>query len=205
MSRRTPLVRESLRTRVTPSGRQISALRASARRTFDKGSGLEQVAGWRTPMAHAARSGCKTLEQFNNRIKVGRQIGLQDQIILVGWATPRAGDADKRGKLGPNPRNGLPMQAQQAGWPTPTSRDHKDGKRSKVPTKSLLGRQVWTIVSLGPTRNGSGVRTPNGDRLNPNFARWLMGYPAAWGNCAPTAMPSSRKSQRRLSTPSKKR
>ena len=31
-----------------------------------------------------------------------------------------------------------------AGWPTPTTRDHKDGKEClNVPTNSLLGREVW--------------------------------------------------------------
>jgi hypothetical protein len=138
---------------------------------------------------------------LNQRIKVGRQIGLQDQIVLVGWATLRAGDADKRGILGPNPRNGLPMQAQQAGWPTPTSRDHKDGSECPVPINGLLGRKVWLSKSLGPTSTGSGVAMANGDRLNPAFARWLMGYPTAWDACAPTAMPSFRKLRQNSSSP----
>ncbi len=124
-------------------------------------------------MAHASRTGCKTFAQFQSRQKIGRQIGLQDQIVLVGWATP-------------------------------TARDHKDGRKSNVPINGLLGRQVWMVTPHGKPRTGSDARIINGDRLNPDFARWLMGYPPAWGNCAPTAMPSSRKSQPLSSRPSRK-
>jgi hypothetical protein len=31
--------------------------------------------------------------------------------------------------------------------------------------------------------------------LHPSFAAWMLGYPAEWDACAPTAMPSSRKSR----------
>jgi hypothetical protein len=38
----------------------------------------------------------------------------------------------------------LPRQAALAGWPTPTSRDHKDGKSDgTVPINGLLGRTAW--------------------------------------------------------------
>ena len=36
-----------------------------------------------------------------------------------------------------------------------------------------------------------------GGALNPEFVCWLMGYPSEWLNCAPSAMPSSRKSSRK--------
>jgi hypothetical protein len=192
------------KTRITPSGRPICALRASVRRISGNASGSEpNRAAWRTPVARAAQSGCRTLAQLRKRMAAGRQIDLQDQVLLAGWATPRAGDADKRGVLGPNPRNGLPLQAQMTGWPTPTARDHKDGRESPVPTNGLLGRKVWLTQIPGKTSTGSGAGTSVGDRLNPDFARWLMGYPAAWDACAPTATPSSRKLRPRSSKPSK--
>ncbi|UVX31561.1 DNA methyltransferase [Klebsiella phage VLCpiM12a] len=48
----------------------------------------------------------------------------------------------------PDTIRGLQTLAGQAkhltAWPTPTTRDHKDGKEcSNVPTNSLLGREVW--------------------------------------------------------------
>ena len=46
--------------------------------------------------------------------------------------------------------------------------------------------------------------TINGDRLNPAFARWLMGYPPEWDACAPMATRSCRKSRPHSSKPSKK-
>ena len=80
----------------------------------------------------------------------------------------------------------------QSGWPTPTTRDHKDGASvGTVPDNGLLGRVVWQAGTNASTEK------PAAYRLNPNFSRWLMGFPAEWANCAPTATPSSRKSRLR--------
>jgi len=54
-------------------------------------------------------------------------------------------------------------------WPTPTSRDYKDGSAKScqnVPENGLLGR-----VATRGTSEGS---------LNPTWVSWLMGYPLDW-------------------------
>lgn len=72
--------------------------------------------------------------------------------ILQGFNTPRATDGTNGG---PNQAGGaLPHDASLAGWPTTTTRDHKDGSsEGTVPLNSLLGRQVW--LSGWPTTNAT--------------------------------------------------
>ena len=62
------------------------------------------AAGWATP------KNSNTTGVDPSSRKTG--VSLQTQ---AGWATPRQNDSEKRGKLSPNPRNGLPMQSQQIG------------------------------------------------------------------------------------------
>lgn len=89
------------------------------------------------------------------------------------------------------------------GWPTPTARTGKD-----VPYMQALRQdgkprldQVATVVfaHFGMLRVGSQLldTIPGMEdlshalsriRLNPDFCRWLMGYPATWSNCAAMAM-----------------
>lgn len=85
------LYRLTWKERVTPSGRSIPALRASALRTSDRG-----FTGWPTPMG-------------NNSTGVGSQkreggLNLQTAAELSGWPTPRARDfhAEGKGKYSPS-------------------------------------------------------------------------------------------------------
>jgi len=122
--------------------------------------------------------------------------------VLSGWPTPRARDwksesataefiamRESRSKGEP-----LSYEALKAGWPTPTAQDGARGvmpprpQDTGIPLGQKVGQAFGTIAS---TASAAGYR------LNPNFSRWLMGFPAEWASCAPTATPSSRKSRLR--------
>lgn len=70
------------------------------------------------------------------------------------WPTPRANDAEKRGEIANDPRNGLPAAAKY--WPTPAA---QDAKNSTLP-ESQVGRdtvpgavigQLWPTPRAGKT------------------------------------------------------
>lgn len=156
--------------KVTPSLQSVSLLRASGLRISDSGSG--------------------------------------------SWPTPCQQDGPNGG-----PNQGvdrLPGMASQASWPTTTTRDHKDGSQcDNVPLNALLGRVAWLVEPWSTPRankwgfpdahgshegplpglpaTGSPAATASGGQLNPSHSRWLMGYPKAWDDCAPSASTKSRK------------
>jgi hypothetical protein len=87
-------------------------------------------------------------------------------------------------------------------WPTPTSRDHKDGTArscENVPPNGLLGRVVHLVPTPRSADGEKGIRTPEGaakererrkngedlpshvgGSLNPTWVEWLQGYPLGW-------------------------
>lgn len=178
-----------------PSGPPICALRASGRRISGKDS---TGAGWATPKAADGRGSPYTPTET-------RRSELRKQ-MPVGWPSPNALPPN-RGGLQTNPQKALERVAQGhqmnlddaatlvAGWATPTTRDHKDtGTLENVPVNCLLGRQA--PLSIAPTERRAGYA------LNPEFSRWLMGFPVAWGSCGAMAMQSCRSSRQSSSSPS---
>lgn len=108
-------------------------------------------------------------------------------------------------------KSGLPICALRAsprrtsasgfiGWVTPTTRDWKDtpgmattaGERVRL---DQLPRQAAQYLGTPSTQSLIGTEEPVA--VNPELARWLCGFPRTWDACAPTAMPSSRKSRQK--------
>jgi hypothetical protein len=109
------------------------------------------------------------------------------------WPTPVANDSSNTAnatarRLKPSTAHaGTTLVDAVRMWPTPTSRDWKDGSAracSTVPVNALLGRAV---------HEGS---NGHGGSLSPTWVEWLMGYEAEWTALDASATPSSRKSRK---------
>ena len=196
-----------------PWGAPICALRASVPRTSGR-----DCSGWPTPTAKFKAGG----EYSDPEKALARVLGphsndLRDFAKLAGWATPAAREAGgtaeqflerKRKAKAAGKQIGvsltsLNLQAQgAAGWATPSARDHRTpnakpySERGGGKKGQQLNNQAAHALPGTPS-SGSSARTAHLGRLNPDFTRWLMGFPDEWLKSAPSVTRSSRKSQRR--------
>ncbi len=123
------------------------------------------------------------------------------------WPTPTTRDhkdslgmsfaprKDGASRLDLLPRQVFWIARQALLWPTPTAADARRGYRPPRAHDTGVPLNQAVAMTSGIPPYGSTDTTPKGVGLNPAFPCWLMEFPAAWDACAPTAMPSSRKSR----------
>jgi hypothetical protein len=201
----------------TPAGRPYFQLAASARRTSDNGCG-----SWPTPLGNrvdlvmeeaaakeAARKGPMNSlgvtahlaswptprredgESSGMRWSRGVAETLTAVSSLSGWPTPMAGTPAQKGYNEAGNNDSSRKTVALASWPTTQARDWKgpQGRSYKGDAMDLPAMAASGIAI------GSPAQTEKPGQLNPAHSRWLMGYPAEWDACAPTATRSSRKSR----------
>ena len=195
--------------KTTPRGRSYFQLVASGRRTSDSGFGW--LHGWPTATTRDHKDGKECPNVPINSL-LGRETW------MAGWPTPTVADENKSRVKEPlnysekhmarkNSDKNLAITAQAlAGWPTPKVADDKgsaykptENRRSELRKMAYLANGPARLTATGETLTGSTAGMESGGQLNPAHSRWLMGYPPEWDDCAVTAMPSSRKSRKKLS------
>jgi hypothetical protein len=98
----------------------------------------------------------------------------QQQESIENWTERRAREREKHHN---GNGFGIPLDMAVRMFPTPTSRDHKDGDAhscQNVPVNGLLGREVHMLPE-----------TPAQGSLSPDWVSWLMGLPVGWTSLEP--------------------
>ena len=99
--------------------------------------------------------------------------GLNIQTAVKMWPTPRANDAEKRGNIADDPRNGLPAAVKL--WPTPAASQDWKPVRPLAPSEESGKHGTMLVGAVGDAEPHN-----IGGYLNPEWVEVLMNFPPRW-------------------------
>lgn len=186
---------------VTPRGRLIYRLVASARRQSGSVCGGER-AGYQTPtVEYAGRDGSLAdyMKYVNDGQTSGCRLRAQVHAAMAGYPTPNVPNGGRTSNTSNYRENGTRRQVdlaalvQMAGYHTPVVRDQRNSNGNGTNPRDLP-RQA---ALAPPPVTGSTSSTARRGRLNPALSAWLMALPSDWLMAAPDVQPrAGRKSSK---------
>jgi len=191
-----------------PAGEPICALRASERRTGDKG-----CSGWPTCSARDWKDTPGMSETGVNPDGTERKrLDMLPRVAqLVAWPTPNTPSGGPNTTSTDKHRGGMDLEgaATLAGWATPSAQGDTTGggcigdamKKAaglKRPSGASYGTKLkeQVLLAIGPASTSCPAGTGKRGVLNPNHSRWLMGYPLTWTLCGMLAFLKTKSARR---------
>ena len=164
---------------VTERSGDCSARRKQARLT--NASDASSLRGWATPMSGTKDHMGSSVEYYQRRQRIGKQVDLNGQVILDKWATPQASDHVEGARTAKESNQkclGRDLN-QMKNWPTPLE-DDSSNVNPNAKRRTSLVKEVKHNGPPAPEKSSTSGKNQGSPKLNPNWVEQLMGLPVGW-------------------------